>query len=141
MFRDNRMRVYRQQQRGFGLPMALFVITVLAVIVTAMGSMQTTSGQSSVLHIQGERAFYAAESGTEAALNVLLPPDGSPGRACATSPFFTATFAAPGLRGCSVSVSCVQMTVDGEDLYTLISQGSCGTGLDQASRTLEVRAR
>ena len=141
MFRDNRRQVYRQQQRGFGLPMALFVITVLAVIVTAMGSMQTTSGQSSVLHIQGERAFYAAESGTEAALNVLLPPDGSPGRACATSPFFTATFTAPGLRGCSVSVSCVQMTVDGEDLYTLISQGSCGTGLDQASRTLEVRAR
>ena len=141
MFPDDVKRVTVSQQRGFGLPMALFVITVLAVIVTAMGSMQTTSGQSSVLHIQGERAFYAAESGTEAALNVLLPPDGSPGRACATSPFFTATFTAPGLRGCSVSVSCVQMTVDGEDLYTLISQGSCGTGLDQASRTLEVRAR
>jgi MSHA biogenesis protein MshP len=141
MFPDDVKRVTVSQQRGFGLPMALFVITVLAVIVTAMGSMQTTSGQSSVLHIQGERAFYAAESGTEAALNVLLPPDGSPGRACATSPFFSASFSASGLNDCSVSVSCAQMTVDGENLYTLTSQGSCGAGMDQASRTLEVRAR
>jgi len=141
MFRDNRRQVSRKHQRGFGLPMALFVITVLAVIVTAMGSMQQTSGQSSVLHIQGERAFYAAESGTEAALNVLMPPDGSPGRACATSPFFTVSFTASGLNGCSVVVSCTQMTVGGENLFTLISQGSCGAGMDQASRTLEVRAR
>jgi MSHA biogenesis protein MshP len=141
MFPDKTRQVSRQRQRGFGLPMALFVITVLAVIVTAMGSMQQTSGQSSVLHIQGERAFYAAESGTEAALNVLMPPDGSPGRACATSPFFSASFTASGLNGCSVSVSCTQMTVGSENLFTLISQGSCGSGMDQASRTLEVRAR
>ena len=49
MFPDDVKRIALSPQRGFGLPMALFVITVLAVIVTVMGSMQTTSGQSSVL--------------------------------------------------------------------------------------------
>ena len=141
MFRDSdRLRV-RSSQAGFGLPMALFVITVLAVIVTAMGSMQQTDAQSGALHIQGQRAFYAAESGAEAALNVLMPPDGSAGRSCALAPFFETDFDVAGLLGCEASVSCSQMNINGEDLFTLNSIGSCGTGMDQATRTLEVRAR
>jgi len=135
-----KIRSVRSEQ-GFGLPMALFVITVLAVVIASMASMQNNSGQSGALQVQAHRAFYAAESGIEGALNVLLPPDGSPGRSCATAPFFETDFTVAGLRGCSTSVTCTQMTIGGEDLFTLRSQGFCGSGLDAAARTLEVRAK
>ena len=75
------------KQKGLGLPAAIFVITVLAVIITAMSSIQTRSGQSLSLQANSYRAFYAAESGAQLALNLLIPPDGSAGRQCDTSPF------------------------------------------------------
>ncbi|WP_300424297.1 hypothetical protein [uncultured Thalassolituus sp.] len=132
--------MYRKQQ-GFGLPMALFVVTVLAIIIASMSSVQTDSSASVSLQVQAHRAFYAAESGTEAALNLLLPPDGSPGRACATAPFFSAAFNVDGLRGCSTSVTCESVTVDTVDYFTLTSTGTCGSGEDAAQRILEVRAK
>ena len=141
MFRDEERFKLTISQSGFGLPMALFVITVLAIIVTSMGSMQQMNAESGALHIQGERAFYAAESGLEAALNVLIPPDGNGGRSCGLVPFFEVDFDVPGLRGCEVSVVCSQMNIEGESLFTLHSVGRCGVGMDQATRTLELRAR
>ena len=131
----------KSMQRGFGLPMALFVVTVLAIIIATMASMQGDAAASSSLQVQAHRAFYAAESGIEGALNLLLPPDGSPGQACTVSPFFNPTFTVTGLNGCSASVECSSVTVGGDDYYTLTSTGSCGSGLDAAQRVLEVRAR
>jgi len=130
-----------RQQSGFGLPMAIFVITVLALIVASMSSLQENSAMSRSLQVQGHRALFAAESGIEISLNLLLPPDGSPGQACATNPFFSHTFNTAGLRSCSVTTACSSVTVNGDDIFTLVSQGSCGSGFDAANRTLEVRAR
>jgi len=130
-----------RKQHGFGLPMALFVVTVLAIIIASMASLQSDSASGVSLQVQAHRAFYAAESGVEGALNRLLPPDGSPGLSCATAPFFSATFNVAGLNGCSTSVTCSSVTVSGNDYYTLISTGTCGSGVDAAQRILEVRAR
>lgn len=126
--------------QGFGLPMALFVITVLALIIASMASMQNNNALGSALQVNGYRAFYASESGIEGALNVLLPPDGSPGRACTTVPFFEHSFSTSGLRDCDVSVSCSEITVGSDTLYTLTATGNCGQEYDAARRTLEVRA-
>jgi len=96
---------------------------------------------SGSLQVQGHRALFAAESGIEVSLNLLLPPDGSPGQACATDPYYSYTFTTAGLRNCTVTTTCSSVTVNSEDIFTLVSQGSCGSGFDAANRTLEVRAR
>lgn len=129
------------KQQGFGLPMALFVITVLAVIISSMASIQNNAASSSSLQIQAHRALFSAESGIEAALNLLIPPDGSAGQACATAPYFSYAFTVPGLRGCNATVTCSEIIVNSENIYTLRSVGQCGSGLDSSSRTLEVRAK
>lgn len=128
------------RQRGAGLPLALFIIVVLALVVAAMAEMQRGSGEMSSLQIQSQRAFYAAESGAQIALSRLMPPDGSAGASC-TATFYQRTFSQPGLSGCSVTVTCRLDTVSGVNYYTLDSAGLCGNGLDQATRAIEVRAQ
>ena len=125
-------------QSGFGLPAAVFVITVLALVIAAMAAIQQSSSRTVSLQVQSHRAFYSAESGIQLALNLLLPPDGSSGRNCTTSPFYSLTFTASGLSGCSVSVLCHSVTDSGETFYILNSTGSCGSGEDRAERQLEV---
>lgn len=44
-------------QGGAGLPVALFIITVLALLVTGMAQLQQASGDSVSLQIQSQRAF------------------------------------------------------------------------------------
>jgi MSHA biogenesis protein MshP len=134
-------RTLGHRQRGAGLPIALFVITVLALLVTTMSQLQQTSGELTGLQVQQTRAFYAAETGAQASLNLLLPPDGSAGQLCATSPFYQRTFSQPGLQGCSATVSCTSAMVDGAGYYTLRSEGVCGAGPDEAKRLIEVRAQ
>ncbi|WP_097462358.1 pilus assembly PilX family protein [Mangrovitalea sediminis] len=128
------------RQRGVGLPLALFIIVVLALVVTAMAEMQRGSGEMSSLQIQSERAFLAAESGAQVALSKLIPPGGSAGASC-VSPLYQQSFSQPGLGGCRVTVDCRADKVSGVNYYTLHSTGLCGNGLDRASREVEVRAR
>ncbi len=130
-----------QYQQGFGLPMALFVITVLAVILATMASMQNNSASSSGLQTQSHRALFSAESGIEAALNLLIPPDGSAGRSCSTVPFYSYDFLVTGLNGCSATVSCSVISVSSVDYYTLVSTGQCGSGLDASQKTIEIRIK
>lgn len=137
MFPDSRML----KQAGFGLPAAIFIVTVLALIIATMANIQRNSSDGVSLQVQSSRAFYAAESGVEVALNLLLPPDGSAGRNCSTSPFYSQNYNVAGLRGCSVSVVCSSITVNSEDYFTLTSTGSCGSGIDAAQRQIEVRAK
>ncbi|WP_148861650.1 hypothetical protein [Marinobacter fonticola] len=141
MFPDTQRTAHRQA--GAGLPVALFVITVLALIVVGMGQLQQSSGQAVSLQIQSQRAFFAAESGAQVGVAQVLA-----GNACSAiqSPI---NFATPGLNGCEARVACQYATfqgdVDGDgsadSVYTLRSEGRCGTGPDQAIRTIQVRVR
>mgnify|MGYP001177026052 FL=1 len=133
------------RQSGFGLPMAVFVITVLALVIAAMAQLQQSSSEGSSLQLQSQRAFYAAESGLQLSLNLLLPPDGSAGRSCASVPLYAHDFSSTnslyGLSNCSVRVECQPVTVDSEVYFTLTSTGTCGSGTDSAQRTTEVRVK
>lgn len=131
----------KSKQSGFGLPMALFVITVLSVIILSMSSIQSSGNKSSALQVNTHRALFATESGIEASLNLLIPPDGSSGQSCATSPFYSQSFNTNGLRNCSVSVSCSVISINDDNVYTLVADGSCGSLHDQASRRLEVKVQ
>ncbi|MDX1635343.1 MAG: hypothetical protein R3280_11940 [Marinobacter sp.] len=128
-------------QRGAGLPVALFIITVLALLVVGMAQLQESSGRSVSLQIQSQRAFFAAESGAQVGVAQALAAG-----ACGavTSP---KTFSTGGLSSCRAQVSCSSVSADIEGnsaletVFSITSVGQCGSGFDQAERVVEVRVR
>lgn len=126
-----------EKQRGAGLPVALFIITVLSLIVLGMSQLQESGGQAVSLQIQSQRAFYAAESGAQIAVrNALVASSCGPA---------SVDFDTPGLSGCRAVLSCESVTESGlagnTTVYSITSSGQCGAGPDQATRVIEVRVR
>ena len=119
-------------QKGAGLPVALFIITVLALLVLGMSQLQQSASESVSLQIQSQRAFFAAESGAQVGVGRVLDDPGNP--QCFSG---TINFSSAGLNGCRAEISCDVTT--GDEVFTLTSEGYCGTGADAASRTVEVR--
>lgn len=130
-----------RRQRGVGLPAALFLILVLALILAAMAGLQEGGSQSFSHQLLSGRALHAAESGAQIAVHRLLESPG--GADCSVSPFLSHSFtsAAPGLQDCTVNVECRLVAANGQDHYTLTAVGRCGGGDEQASRVIEVRVR
>lgn len=129
-----------KHQGGAGLPIALFIITVLALLVIGMAQLQQSSGESVSLQIQSQRAFFAAESGAQVAVREVLEAASC---GAISSPV---SFGTPGLSGCRAVLSCESVTEDisgpgGDTVYSIESQGQCGAGPDQANRVVEVRVR
>lgn len=131
------------KQKGFGLPFAIFVIVILAMIAAAITQLETDSSESVVFDVQSTRAFLAANSGVQIGMNRLYPP-GLTANDC-THAYFNATpsisFNSAGLENCTASVTCVADSVGGDDFFSLISLGKCGANLDLAMRIVEVRVR
>jgi MSHA biogenesis protein MshP len=127
-------------QTGAGLPIAIFIITVLALLVIGMAQLQESSGKSVSLQIQSQRAFFAAESGAQVALSELLSQGDSSLLSCGAAPVGTVDYEAGGLSSCFSEISCSEIGgVSGSLLIT--SSGTCGTGTDGAERAVEVRLR
>ncbi|KXS51737.1 MAG: MSHA bioproteinis protein MshP [Marinobacter sp. T13-3] len=124
-----------RKQTGAGLPVALFIITVLALLVVGMAQLQESSGRSISLQIQSQRAFFAAESGGQVGVNRVLADPTNP--QCFAND--TLNFSNAGLSGCRAVIRCTDIT--GNGLFEVISEGRCGTGQEAASRTVEVRLR
>lgn len=122
-------------QRGAGLPVALFVITVLALIVVGMGQLQQSTAGAVSLQIQSQRAFYAAESGAQVGVYKVF--NGSNCAAYAE----TLNFGSGALSACSAAVNCSAQSNGSEELLTITSSGQCGSGPDLARRQIEVRVR
>ncbi|PSF05543.1 hypothetical protein C7H09_14210 [Marinobacter fuscus] len=129
-----------QGQAGAGLPVALFVITVLALLVLTMAQMQQAGGEAVSLQIQSQRAFFAAESGAQLAVHKVLEAND-----CSAVPA-SLGFSAAGLNGCGAALDCESVIAPldgagGNTVYSLTSRGWCGQGMDRAERTVEVRVR
>lgn len=131
-------------QRGLGLPAAIFVITLLAVLAVAINALVAQNDAAFEEEVLLTRAFYAAESGAGFGLNALFPPEEFPAYAsgAGAAPGSCAVadgeydLVAAGLNACSVSVSCtVDATVSGVDYYTITSVGTCA----DVTRTVQVR--
>lgn len=115
------------RQQGFALPAAIFVITVLALIAAAMGRLRETSAIGYGHSINSTRAFYAAESGAQIGVYKTLIA-----ASCISETLSPAAFAQ-----CSVTTSCNSNA----SIYTLRSTAVCGSGIDAAIRSIEVRFR
>ena len=120
------------RQRGAGLPVALFIITVLALLVLGMAQLQQSANESVSLQIQSQRAFFAAESGAQVGVGRILNDPGNP--QCFAG---SITFSGAGLNGCRAEITC---NPNG-GAFTLKSTGYCGSAQGGASRTVEVRVR
>lgn len=132
--------VSRGSQKGVGLPATVFLIVIVALIVLALGELNTKSNLGFGQDFYSVKAFYAAESGAQLALNKVFVGQ----QACSAgivSIDFDTTTNKTGLESCNVSVACTQSTVDAIDYYTFTSAAVCGSGYEQAQRSIEVRAR
>ena len=89
-------------QRGFLLPVAIFLLVILAGLGAYAVSLSTTQNATAQQDVQGARAYQMARSGVEwAAYQVLAPATANLGN-CPASP---ASF---NIDGFSVSVTCTR---------------------------------
>ncbi|MCG8672036.1 MAG: hypothetical protein MI867_21710 [Pseudomonadales bacterium] len=116
---------------GLGLPLAIFIITVMAFIAVAINELSEAGAKSAGVNALSMRAFYAAESGA----NVILAAasGGAPCSVATTLNLTTGNFIA-GLSQCSATVTCTPAGT----LYLINSRGVCGNAPDTATRIIEV---
>ena len=123
------------EQGGFGMPMVVFILVVMTLLATAMVRLSSTSAISIANEIESNRAFFAAESGAQWAMNQLFPPAGGGGVCFAGT---TLNFSTGGLNGCSATVQCQNSGVfNGSTHFLVTSSGSCGN----ATRQIQVGAK
>ena len=126
-------------QRGIGLPVAIFVITVLAAFAVNMGYLVQDNATGRIEYVQSLRALMAAESGGDLGLNVLFDPSDATtysSLSCSSTPVSYSFTNDPGMAGCSASVSCTSSSSSGETVYTITSVGTC----DDSTRTIAIDA-
>ncbi len=126
-----------KRQQGVGLPAALFVIVILAMVVLAMVDLQISSGRSLGFQVLSTRAFYAAETGVQLGAHRIIVGGGD----CSAVTGTQSLDGAEGLSGCQVTLACSRVSVAGEDYFRLTGTGNCGTGVEAASRVVEVQVR
>jgi len=133
MYRDQSLN----KQNGAGLPVAIFVITVLALLVIGMAQLQESSGNAVSLQIQSQRAFLAAESGAQVAVTELIRSGSSVPASCAVITTGAVNLSSAGLSGCSAQVVCTDLSASA-GVVLVESTGICGIGQDRALRKVEV---
>lgn len=137
--RQLHFRQLHLKQRGIGLPATIFLIVILALIVLAMSDLAEDSSMGFAQDFESARAFYAAESGAQMALNRVFVG----GTTCNDAMGyldFDAGGSNPGLDNCIAQLICRIDTVAGTNYMTFTSTATCGSGLDQATRSVQVRA-
>jgi MSHA biogenesis protein MshP len=127
--------MFRSRQRGVGLIAAVFLIVVVAALAVAIASLVRSNSNSFARDVLSYRAFLAADSGAQLALNRVFAPVGAP--SCATR---TYAFTQTGLEGCRAIVTCSALVVAGQQRYDVESHGRCTTATDVAERRIDVRA-
>jgi MSHA biogenesis protein MshP len=125
-------------QSGIGLPAAIFVITLMAVIAVAVNQLLSQNAQTFEEELNLTRAFYAAESGAGFVMNTVFPPEEY--SAYATTAECIATerdynFIVDGLNQCSAAVTCTPVTIGTTTYATIQSEGTCG----DVERTVQIR--
>lgn len=138
----------RSRQTGLSIPLAIFVLVIIAMLGAAMVNILNLGQESVAREVVSMRALMAAESGAERGLNTVLE-----GGAACTGDLSVAptdldnlswspwTIAAPGLAGCTAVVSCGQINIAGTAYYSFRSEGECGPAGDRAHRVIQVQAK
>ena len=128
------------QQQGIGLPIAIFVITVLSAFAVNMGLLVQDNASGRSEYITSLRASLAADTGADLGLNVAFDPSDAPvyadGVTCSSTAINYSFTNDVGMSGCSAAVTCSSATAGGKTIYTVTSVGTC----DSISKTVEISA-
>jgi len=139
MYPNKYSRKTLKKQQGIGLPATVFIIVILSLIVVAMGDLTESSNLGFGQDYNSMRAFYAAESGAQVALNRVFVGTQICGDTWADIDFDNGS-ANPGLDNCVAELACTQNDVTGSNYYTFTSTATCGSGFEVSTRSIEVRA-
>ncbi|OUS28289.1 hypothetical protein A9Q99_12220 [Gammaproteobacteria bacterium 45_16_T64] len=131
--------IMTKAHRGFALPVAIFVITVLGLLIGSVAKMNETTSVGFGQDLHSIYAFYAAESGIDIALARVFPAGGTGAVTCDSSTYSSTSV--EGLNSCDVAVECSTFSNGSDNYYTFTSTASCGAGIDAAQRVIEVRAK
>lgn len=123
------------KQKGLGLPVAIFVITIMSIIAVAINRINEASSQSYSQNVLSSRAFYAAESGAQLKAHSVLAT--TPCDCGSTDVVYD--FSVKGLNQCRAATNCTSFSVNGNTYCTIKSIGRCDNA--NAERTVEVRLK
>jgi MSHA biogenesis protein MshP len=127
-------------QRGIGLPIAIFVITVLSAFAVNMGLLVQDNASGRSEYITSLRASLAADTGADLGMNVAFDPSDAPdyasGVTCSSTAINYSFTNDTGMSGCSAAVTCTSATAGGKTIHTITSVGTC----DSISKTVEISA-
>ncbi|HEX8610496.1 MAG TPA: pilus assembly PilX N-terminal domain-containing protein [Telluria sp.] len=126
-----RLRLRRMQ--GVSLVTAIFLLVVLSGLAVAMVTLATTAQTSSMLDVQGTRAYLAARAGTEWGVFQVTRAKGPCTTLAGPLGTTTSTFALPadgGLAAMTVTVVCTRSVDNATQLprYTVRSTACNGPG-------------
>ncbi|MGL5046059.1 MAG: MSHA biogenesis protein MshP [Shewanella sp.] len=131
------------RQRGSALIIAVFVITVMFLLASALINIVQDGDIGLTQEVWGTRAFAAANSGADAALAQLFPLNAA-ANATATCTSVSSSWTPPdvvGFHACAVTVSCNAYKVGAVTQYRINSTAVCESGETRVSRQVEVEAR
>lgn len=125
------MKTIANRPKGFMLPVAIFLLVVLATLVGYAMRLSLLANMGTIQDVQGAQAYLAARAGVEWAAYQVILPGSTTMQACPASPS-TLT-----INGFSVAVTCTRTdTVDKGStqnigIYTIASTASIGVAASQ----------
>lgn len=125
-------------QRGFSLPIAIFIIVIMALLAAGAVNILNKGLSGVSQEVLSTRAFYSAESGAQHVLSQLFPLNGGAANCAANS---SLTFNSTGLNSCRANMTCSATTIGSETFYTVNSTGTCATGSTTTVRQIQIMAR
>ena len=128
-------------QRGSALVIAVFVIVVMLALALSMARLLSSSAESVVYEVQGNRSLFAAQSGLELALPKLFPLGATAATACPANISNPVSFSDAALNGCSVTVSCTAYPPTQPEVFRLSSRSECIANEFTTSRSVQVEVR
>lgn len=139
----------RKLQRGFLIPLSLFIVIAMGLLALALTRTTTQTGLATAQELMSVQALYAAESGAQASMQQLFYDSAfveyafdDVNTVCATMAVSLVFDGVPGLANCRAVVSCECATCADPQavigVYTLQSAGTCGSGLTSATRVIRV---
>jgi MSHA biogenesis protein MshP len=131
-----------RRQGGSALIMAIFVITVMFLLASALINIVKDGDDAFNQEVWGTRALASANSGADAALARLFPLAGGVATCAAVT---TMPWIPPagevGFSGCTVTLGCTEYVAGIETQYRIRSEAICESGSMRVRRQVEVEAR
>lgn len=163
MFPNYRLLQSLPSQRGFLLPLALFIIVVMGVLALTISRTATQSQTAVMQEFISLQSFYAAESGAQRGMKALFfDVNGrqAADAACLAMNLNPDYSGIEGLSACTVAVDCTCRYQNGSDctpanttnysplaladvlksFYTVTSVGTCGENEYRAERSIQAGA-